>query len=172
MLRLEKGNISIANKDMPLGGYQQLQRELPEVRFVDVSDIFANVRTLKSDAEVALIEQANRAFDAGIQRMYERVRPGMSGEEAVREGIQGMWAAGGDLESTLGFTFAAVPKQNPVLARLSLGRRVAWGDIGTLTAHAHYRGYSGHSDQEISFGSPAHCIVRCSRLSKKSAKRC
>jgi Xaa-Pro aminopeptidase len=109
---------------------------------------------LKSDEEVALIEQANRVFDAGIQRMYERVRPGMTGADAVREGIQGMWAAGGDLESTIGFSFGRVPKQNPILATLCLTREIAWGDIGTLTAHAHYAGYGGHSDQEISFGEP------------------
>ncbi len=154
-LRLDKGSIGLVNKDVPLSSYQQLQRTLPECRFVDVADIFANVRTLKSEAEVALIEQANRVFDAGIRRMYARVRPGMTGEEAVREGIQGMWAAGGDLESTIGFNFSAVPKQNPVLARLCLDRRIAQGDIGTLTAHAHFAGYGGHSDQEISFGQPS-----------------
>ena len=154
-LHLERASIGLGNRDIPLSVYQQLQRALPDVKLVNVSDVFANVRTIKSDEEVGLIEQANRAFDAGIQRMYERVRPGMTGEEAVREGIQGMWAAGGDLESTVGFNFAAVPKQNPVLARLCLRRRIAWRDIGTLTAHAHYAGYGGHSDQEISFGEPS-----------------
>jgi Xaa-Pro aminopeptidase len=153
-LRLEKGTLGLANKDMPLAGYQQLQHTLPELKLVDVSDIFANVRTLKSEEEIALIEQANRVFDAGIRRMHASVRPGMTGSEAVREGIQGMWAAGGDIESNIGFSFARVPKQNPILARLCLSRQIAWGDVGTLTAHAHYAGYGGHSDQEISFGEP------------------
>jgi Xaa-Pro dipeptidase len=153
-LRLEKRTLGLANRDTPLSSYQQVQRELPEITFADVSDIFANVRTQKSEAEIALIEQANRVFDAGIRRMHERVRPGMTGAEAVREGVQGMWAAGGDLESTIGFNFAGVPKQNPILARLCLTRKIAPGDIGTLTAHAHYAGYGGHSDQEISFGAP------------------
>jgi Xaa-Pro dipeptidase len=153
-LRLERGVIGLGSKELPLSVHQQLKRALPDARFVDVSDTFANERTLKSDVEVGLIEQANRAFDAGVQRMHARVRPGMTGEEATREGIQGMWSAGGDLESTLGFNFAPIPKQNPVLARLCLGRQIAWGDIGTLTAHAHYAGYGGHSDQEISFGEP------------------
>jgi Xaa-Pro aminopeptidase len=154
-LRLDKGTLGLANKDTPLGAYQQLQRALPDVRLVDVSDIFGNTRTLKSDEEVALIEQANRAFDAGIQRLYEHARPGMTGEEAVQHAIQGMWSARGDLDSSIGFTFGRVPKQNPVLATLCLSRRIAWGDIGTLTAHAHHAGYGGHSDQEISFGEPS-----------------
>ena len=154
-LRLDSRTLGLANKDTPLGAYQQLQRALPEARLVDVSDVFANVRTLKSDAEVRLIEQANRVFDAGIQRLYERARPGITGAEAVQQAIEGMWSAGGDLDSSIGFTFGQVPKQNPVLAELCLTRRIAWGDIGTLTAHAHYAGYGGHSDQEIAFGEPS-----------------
>jgi Xaa-Pro aminopeptidase len=66
-----------------------------------------------------------------------------------------MWEAGGDLDSRIGFTFGRVPKQNPVLAELCLTRRIARGDVGTLTAHAHYAGYGGHSDQEVSFGEPS-----------------
>ncbi len=153
-LRLENAGIGLADRRLPLDIYKQIQNAFPDAKLVDVSDMFANIRTCKSDEEVALIEQANRVFDAGIARMYERVRPGMTGKEAIQEGIIGMWAAGGDLESTIGFNFGAVPKQNPVLGDLCLTRRIAWGDIGTLTAHAHYAGYGGHSDQEISFGEP------------------
>jgi len=153
-LHLESGSIGIADRRLPLDVYQQLQKALPNAKLADVSDVFTNLRTIKSDEEVALIEQANRVFDAGIVRMQEKVRPGMTGEEAVREGIIGMWAASGDLDSTLSFNFGAVPKQNPVLADLCLSRRISWGDIGTLTAHAEYRHYAGHSDQEISFGEP------------------
>jgi Xaa-Pro aminopeptidase len=151
-LRLESGTLGLANRDTPLSAYQQVQRALPEARLVDVSDVFANVRTLKTDEEIASIEHANRVFDAGIQRLYERARPGMRGAEAVQAAIEGMWSAGGDLDSSIGFTFGRVPKQNPVLAKLCLTRRIAWGDVGTLTAHAHYAGYGGHSDQEIAFG--------------------
>jgi len=114
-LKLEQGSIGIADRRLPLDIYQQLQKAFPSARLVDVSDIFINIRSTKSDDEVALIEQANRVFDAGIVRMHERVRPGMTGQEAIQEGIIGMWAAGGDLESTIGFNFGAVPKQNPVL---------------------------------------------------------
>ncbi len=154
-LSCDRGSIGLADKTLPLGSYQQLQKGLPEAKLVDVSDIFNNVRTIKSDEEVALIEQANRVFDAAIAHMHERVRPGMTGAEAVREAIQGMWAAGGDLDSTLSFNFGPVAKQNPVLADLCLSQTIKWGDVGTLTAHAEYRHYAGHSDQEISFGEPS-----------------
>jgi Xaa-Pro aminopeptidase len=154
-LRLERGTIGLGDRQMPLGLYQQLQKALPEAKLVDVSDVFANVRTIKSDEEVALVEQANRVFDAGVQSMYERVRPGMTGAQAIQHAIQGMWAAGGDLDSTIGFNFGPVPKQNPVLGDLCLSKTINWGEIGTLTAHAEYSHYAGHTDQEISFGEPS-----------------
>ena len=154
-LKLEKGSIGLANKNLPLNVHRQLARELPEAKLVDVSEVFDDVRTIKGDEEIALLEQASRVFDAGIERMYERVRPGMTGSEATREAIIGMWNAGGDLDSTLGFNFGAVPKQNPVLSDLCLTRSIQWGEIGTLTGHSEYAHYAGHSDQEIAFGEPS-----------------
>jgi Xaa-Pro aminopeptidase len=37
---------------------------------------------------------------------------------------------------------------------LCLERRVEAGDIGSITAHCHYRHYGGHTDQVIVFGKP------------------
>ena len=101
-----------------------------------------------------MIDKANRVFDAAIKRIHEVARPGMLGAEAVREGIRAMWEAGGDMDSTLSFNFGPVPAQNPILGELCMERKIQKGDIGTLTAHAGYGHYAGHSDQEISFGEP------------------
>jgi Xaa-Pro aminopeptidase len=134
--------------------YNRLQKTLPNAKVADVSDIFSEVRTIKSDEENALIDRANRVFDAAVKRVQEVARPGMTGKQVVQEAIRAMWEAGGDLESTLSFNFGPVPAQNPILADLCLSKKIEKGDIGTLTAHAEYAGYAGHSDQEISFGEP------------------
>jgi Xaa-Pro dipeptidase len=154
-LKLERGAIGLADAGVPHNLYAQIAKALPEARLVDVSDVFLNVRTIKGDEEVAMIEQANRVFDAGIQGMYQRVRPGMTGSEATQEMVKAMWQAGGDLDSMISVNFGAVAKQNPVLADLCLDRAIQWGDVATLTAHAEYCHYAGHSDQEIVFGEPA-----------------
>jgi Xaa-Pro aminopeptidase len=153
-LGLERGAIGVLAGGLSHAFYAQLQAGLPDARLIDVTDILADVRTTKSIEEVAMIDRANRAFDAAVQAVKECARPGMLGAEVVQEGIRAMWAAGGDLHSTFGFNFGPVPKQNPVLCDLCLTRRIQPGDIGTLTAHAHYGGYGGHSDHEFSFGEP------------------
>ena len=152
-LHLEKGTIGLAG-GIDYRFYSRLQSTLSGAKIVDVSDIFIDVRTIKSGEENAMIDQANRVFDAAIERVYEVARPGMTGKQVVQEAIRAMWDAGGDLESTLSFNFGPVPAQNPILAEICMTRKVEKGDIGTLTAHAHYCGYAGHSDQEISFGEP------------------
>ncbi|MGH7772910.1 MAG: M24 family metallopeptidase [Candidatus Binatia bacterium] len=152
-MHLDKGTIGLAG-GIDYRFYNRLQTTLSEAKIADVSDIFADVRTIKSEEENAMIDQANRVFDAAIKRIHEVARPGMVGRQVVQEGIRAMWEAGGDLESTLGFNFGPVPAQNPILADLCMTRKIEKGDIGTLTAHAHYSGYAGHSDQEISFGEP------------------
>ena len=152
-MHLESGTIGLAG-GIDYRFYNRLQTTLSAAKIVDVSDIFTDVRTIKSGEENALIDRANRIFDAAIKRIHEVARPAMTGKQVVQEGIRAMWDAGGDLESTLSFNFGPVPAQNPILADLCMTRKIEKGDIGTLTAHAHYCGYAGHSDQEISFGKP------------------
>jgi Xaa-Pro aminopeptidase len=142
-----------------LGGFSQgflarLKSELPQARLEDVSDIFADLRTIKSAAEIDMIERANVLFDLAVERVHATARPGMTGAALIQEGIKAMWEAGGDMDSTLGLSFGAVPAQNPILGWMSLRRPIQHGDIATLTAHAECGGYAGHSDAEISIGEP------------------
>jgi Xaa-Pro aminopeptidase len=158
-LHLENGTIGVADSRATVGGishgfYSQLQSALPNAKLVDVTDVFLDVRTIKSEEEIAMIERANILFDLAVERIHQVARPGMTGAAVIQEGIKAMWEAGGDLDSTLGFNFGAVPKQNPILGAICMDQQIQPGDIGTLTAHAEYHHYAGHSDQEISFGEP------------------
>lgn len=156
-LHLENATLGLAGLSyggINQGFYAQLQKAFPEAKFVDVSDVLNNVRTVKSEEEIALIDMANRIFDKAVERVCEVARPGMLGRRVLEEGVKAMWAAGGDIHSIFNFHFGAVPKQNPVLMQLCLGQVIQKGDIGTLTAHAEYRHYAGHSDHQLSFGDP------------------
>lgn len=156
-LHLEKGTIGFGGLgfgEINQGSYSQLQSAFPSAKLVDVSDILNDVRTIKSEEEIALIDMANRVFDAAVRKIHVVARPGMLGRQVVQEGIRAMWEAGGDMDSTFHFHCGSVPKQNPILMQLCLEQEIKKGDIGTLTAHAEYEGYPGHSDHQISFGTP------------------
>ncbi|MBM2810383.1 MAG: Aminopeptidase family protein [Chloroflexi bacterium] len=159
-LHFEQATIGLAGVSgvlpggMSAGFVEALKKEFPSAKLVDVSDILADTRTLKSDEEVGLIEKANICFDLSCLALQSAVRPGMTGKEATQVAVRAMWDAGGDLESTIGVNFGATPKQNPILGDLCLSLPMQQGDIVTLTAHAEYKHYAGHSDQEISVGPP------------------
>jgi Xaa-Pro aminopeptidase len=158
-LRLENGTIGVTRTRQPVGGtgagfHAQLQKELPGAKLVDVTDIMADLRTIKSEAEIAMIDRANLLFDRAVERMHQVVRPGMTGAAAVQEGIKAMWEAGGDVDSTIGFNFGPVAAENPILWELCLKRTIQPGDMGTISAHSEYGHYAGHSDHELSFGTP------------------
>ena len=156
-LGLEKATLGIAGFGygaIDHGFYTQLVNAFPAAKLVDVANAFNNVRTIKSEEEIAMIDQANRIFDEAVKRVCEVARPGMLGRRVVEEGIKAMWTCGGDMHSSFNFHFGAVPKQNPVLMQFCLGEVIEKGDIGTLTAHAEYHHYAGHSDHQLSFGQP------------------
>jgi Xaa-Pro aminopeptidase len=131
-----------------------IQKKHPALTLIEAADIVANARTIKSEEEVALIDRANHIFDACVRRVAEIARPGMLGREIVQIGLQAMWDAGGDLDSTFLVNFGAAPVQSPVWGDITLNQAVQDGDIATLTAHSRFHHYSGHSDQEIAIGSP------------------
>ena len=152
-LKLEKGTLGVAGfTSINQAFYAQLQKVSPDAKVVDVSNIFTNARTIKSEEEIAMIDMANRIFDRAVDRVCEVARPGMLGRRVLQEGIIAMWTAGGDMHSSFNLHFGPIPKQNPVLMQISLDRVIQKGDIGTLTAHAEYRHYAGHSDHQLSIG--------------------
>jgi Xaa-Pro aminopeptidase len=159
-LRLENGVIGLGLANvLGQGGlshvfYAELRTAFPHARFVDVSDVFLNARAIKSEEEVAMIEQANDVFDTAVRAVCDRVRPGMLGVRLIQEGTAAMWDAGGDLSSTLVASCGPIAIRQHVVQELSLGRRIAPGDVAILTGMARYGGYAGHSDQEICFGAP------------------
>jgi Xaa-Pro aminopeptidase len=161
-LHFERGviGLGLANTAVGTGGLghsfvDELQSAFPSARFVDVSDIFTNVRMIKSDEEVRLIEQANRLFDAAIDAVCARVRPGMTGMSFLHEGISAMWEGGGDLSSSLVASCGPIAIRQHVVQELSLSRMIQPGDVAVLTGLARFGGYVGHSDQEIVFGRPS-----------------
>jgi Xaa-Pro dipeptidase len=160
-LRLENGVIGLGLANvLGQGGlahnfYAELEAAFPSARFVDVSDIFLNVRAIKSDEEVALIEQANALFDIAVREVCKHVRPGMLGVKVIHEGTRAMWDAGGDLNSTLVASHGRTAVRQHVVQELSLDRPIQPGNVAILTGLARYGGYAGHSDQEIVFGPPS-----------------
>ncbi len=61
--------------------FRSLQGALPEVAFVDASDILWRLRMVKSEAEIAAITEACRIQDAVFERVFRETTAGMTTRE-------------------------------------------------------------------------------------------
>lgn len=150
---LTEGKVGYAGS-LSQQAFSQIKKALPSLALEDVTYLLINARTIKSAEEIALMERANEIFDAGIKEVHKRARPGMLGREIAEISRVAMWKAGGDIDSHCKFSFGPVGTQNPIMAEIGMDREIQDGDIGVLTAHAHFHHYAGHSDQALVCGKP------------------
>lgn len=67
------------------------------VELVDASDLIADLRVRKSDAEVAYCRQAGEILDAGLRAGLEQVRPGATEANVLGAAYAAMFEAGGHM---------------------------------------------------------------------------
>jgi Xaa-Pro dipeptidase len=82
---LARGRIGIEDATLPLATYRLLRSSLPEAELVGVSDLLDQARMVLSTEELALVRAADAVADLGLERLVERVRPGVSADELSAE---------------------------------------------------------------------------------------
>jgi len=109
--KLDEGEIGIVGMNwvMPYGDFPVLSRELPKAHFKDATDVMNEVRKIKSEEEIHLIEKATELADRAYERVLELIEPGKSELEIVGE-VYKLWIEGG-VERTILLT-AAGPDTN------------------------------------------------------------
>lgn len=92
----------------------------------DATHVIRRARRIKSPAEIAMIERAQAACDAGVTELHRLARPGMTELEAWNVYMTGMIAAGG--EPTAMHETIAVGPPMPLLHGVSTRRKIQPGD--------------------------------------------
>lgn len=119
-------------------------------RIVDVTIPVRQLRVIKSPAEITMIENAQRACDAGLLALQEQLRPGMTELEAWAVFVSASVAAGGE-PAALHETVAAGPLM-PSLHRISSRRPLVVGDIFHADMAASCFGYHARGTRPYFFG--------------------
>ena len=79
--------------------YNQLQRALPAARFQDASDVVAQVRMVKSTAEIEYLKKAAKCTQAAINASLAAVKPGVLDSDVAKVGYEAMIGAGSEFMS-------------------------------------------------------------------------
>ncbi len=92
---------SVFHLGMPFADFTALQRELPQVRFVDASDIFWTLRIPKSAAELTYLRRAVKITDLAYRETFARVKVGMTEREIYRIMVQSLMEHGADAPGSI-----------------------------------------------------------------------
>jgi Xaa-Pro dipeptidase len=116
----------------------------------DATPLFDAMRTLKSDAEMALIRDAADRTVAAIEATHKRLRRGVTEREVagmLEEEFRKLLVRGGGLVQF--GPSAALPHGSPG------NRALARGDVVLIDAGCRVRGYSSDVTRTVSFGPPS-----------------
>jgi Xaa-Pro aminopeptidase len=137
------------------GDVLAMQKELPNAEFVDVGNMFEEMRLVKSPEELTMLRTAGKISKKVLDRVLEFARPGVTEAEVYAEMIKTQIANGG--EPNIFNLFASGPVEHPPeeLWHLLHGaeqplvpttRPLEAGDIIVSEYHTKYGGYLCHTE--------------------------
>ena len=129
---------------MPTSWFFRLQKELPDVEFVEVSDDLFPIRLEKSDEEVAVSREVGKIADAGYEALCKAIKPGMYEHEAVAACEGAMHSLGMDTSFMLvasGKFSATDNKLSTLHNAAGINRKIEDGDTVCMEITPAYNGY-------------------------------
>jgi len=132
------------------------EEALPGVDWVDLENAVCDLRAQKTPAEVAIIREAYRIADLGIEAALDAIRPGVT-ERAVAAAIEAAMRGAGAEGTGIDTIVASGPNTRPILAR-STFRSIDTDDLVLLTVAPRYEGYHAAIGRLVLVGDPGPTV--------------
>jgi Xaa-Pro aminopeptidase len=152
---LGRGRIGVDLEFMPAADFEALRKALPEIVWVDGSEVLRRLRAVKTASEIERLRRAAKAAEGGLTRMAAAVRPGVALAElsaAWKAGAQDTAAAGGYALSGH-WDFISVGSDLSNMAAVVAPGALIKADVGTLV-----EGYSSDGARTFTYG-PASSLA-------------
>lgn len=138
---------------MRVGELRALETAAPGVPTVDAGPIFTQLRQVKDEAELALIDEAVRILEIGLRNALDQLRPGMSERAFSRILSEAIIGAGAEAESFANLVASGPNGANP---HHNNGDRVFQpGDLVIIDCGARYKGYISDITRTVAIGEPS-----------------
>ena len=161
--RRDVGVVGVEN--MPVPFYEALSAELgSKLRRVD--DVIAELRSVKSADEVALLRHAAHLGDMGFERMVEVARPGMRGIEIIAEMERVVRREGADHAK---YWMASGPPTDWADTRLDIKpheRVLGEGDLMAVCSYVVYKGYWSHGQRTGTLLKPSDTLEEMASIAR------
>lgn len=131
---------------------ESIRSRLPELRILDVTDLFFELRSVKSDVEIACLGRFSRLVDIGFEAHVTSWRPGISEREYYASIVREMDAAGAEPPTFLLLESCAPGVKWPAQDPIPTGREVAVGDYIVSETSPKWAGYQAQGLQCLTVG--------------------
>lgn len=150
------GNVkTVAKANLEYSPYflvEAIQNALEDCRFVDASDLIADMRGTKSEMEIAIQKHAYRVTDLAIERGKEVAKPGAKESDIAAEMAKVCYQQGGASQLSHCFLIAAGKKSSAALSFVSDKSIAREGDTLILDIGFLYEGYYSDASKTIIVG--------------------
>ena len=149
---------------LPWNTYAAIQQALPDLKLVDASDLFYELRSVKSHEEIACLEQSARVVDIGYRAHLEIARPGVSEREVYTGVVQAMDRAGAEPPSFLLLSSGPMPGPLQGGDPIPSNRILEPGDVICSETSPKWLGYQAQGLQAIAIGEPTRELRELARF--------
>jgi Xaa-Pro aminopeptidase len=148
---LARGRVGVEVTFLIAKFWDELRESLPQVNWVPADDLLSEARVIKTEAEIELLSQANRATETAHLTAYQSIRGGESERELAERLMRSMLLSGAD-EVTFCYLNAGA---RTGMRHLRPGDyQVQPGDLIKCDAGETYKGYWSDIARTVAFGQP------------------
>lgn len=130
--------------------WQGLQNAFPGAELVDARDIMVELRSVKSDNEIACLREAARITNIATEEVIKALRPGVTELQMVGVAQKTIYEHGAEYEGLPMYVFSQKSTKHAISR--SSHREIQAGDIVQLNLSAKVDGYSPSIGMPVSMG--------------------
>lgn len=149
--------------------FVRLQQAFPGVSWVNATDLVQEVRIIKSEEEIALLQRGAEIIDCGMDAICEHAQPGISEQRVYAAAICGIVSNGGEVPFNMRWgVWPNVESEYPIPTHRPLER----GDIIRVEMNAKWAGYVPQRHHAVQVGAPISPVyAEAFRVSKEAFER-
>lgn len=152
--RLGLGSASIGLDELAYAQVLELSRLLPGISFGDGDTVMQSVRVVKSELELAVMQEASAIAEAVTAAAIDAVAPGVREYDVVAEAMHTLYRLGGEM-AHLSTPFVASGEHMAPPNRFSSDKLIREGDLVFIDIGAMWNGYFSDMGRTVVCGEPS-----------------
>ena len=152
--RLGMAGATIGVDELAYAQVEELSRALPEASLADGDAVMQSARRVKSDLELAVMQEASAIAEAVTESAIAAVRPGVREYDIVAEAMHTLYRLGGEM-AHLATPFVASGEHMSPPNRFASDKVIREGDLVFIDIGAMWNGYYSDMGRTIICGRPS-----------------